>query len=76
MPLTLLKQDITRMETDVIVNAANTDLVMGGGVCGAIFRAAGPDKLQTAGRGPDQSFREPGSDGYRRPERENSRAAV
>jgi O-acetyl-ADP-ribose deacetylase (regulator of RNase III) len=48
MPLTLLKQDITRMETDVIVNAANTDLVMGGGVCGAIFRAAGPDKLQTA----------------------------
>ncbi len=48
MPLTLLKQDITCMKTDAIVNAANTDLLMGGGVCGAIFRAAGADKLQAA----------------------------
>lgn len=48
MPFTLLRQDITKMKVDAIVNAANTALRMGGGVCGAIFKEAGVLKLQTA----------------------------
>jgi len=42
------KISITDLETDAIVNAANEGLWAGGGVCEAIFRAAGHDQLQAA----------------------------
>ena len=48
MPLHVIRNDITKMDVDAIVNAANTSLQAGGGVCGAIFNAAGADKLQKA----------------------------
>ena len=43
----LVKQDITRLSVDAIVNAANDKLKWGGGVSGAIFNAAGQHKLET-----------------------------
>lgn len=48
MEITLRLGDITAQDVDAVVNAANPMLAPGGGVCGAIFRAAGPGVFDDA----------------------------
>lgn len=48
MPFSIVRDDIARVEADVLVNAANERLAPGGGVCGALFAGAGYDRMAEA----------------------------
>lgn len=48
MSLTIIRQDITKLEVDAIVNAINSEFLVDGGVCETIFEKAGKEKLLKA----------------------------
>ncbi|WP_417062238.1 macro domain-containing protein [Enorma massiliensis] len=48
MPFSIVRDDISRVHADVLVNAANVRLAPGGGVCGALFSTAGFDEMRAA----------------------------
>ena len=48
MPFSIVRNDIARVNADVLANAANERLAAGGGVCGAIFDGAGASKMAAA----------------------------
>ena len=50
MPFSIVRAELTRMQGDAVVNAATSRLAPGGGVCGAIFAAAGYTPLDRACR--------------------------
>ena len=70
MPIEVVRADITTLEVDAIVNAANEQLAPGGGVCGAIHRVAGPELAQECrGLAPCPTGNARVTKGYRLPAR-------